>query len=306
MARRAADNDNGEVASAEAARFEMSGLTPEQMAFRRTGIGASESPCLVGLSPFGNEISVWAEKMGLSVDKPTDEQELGLILEDGAARLYRKKTGFETAHFGTIRHPKFPFMLATPDLAVFGQRRLGQIKVVGHWMAHHWSEGVPDYVVCQVQHEMEVADADLCDVIALVGGTEFRILTVERDRQMGRDLVDVCRSFYERHIVTGQMPDPDGSEAASAALKARYRVQRDELIAATADDEALGKTWLAADAALRAAEHEQAVAEQKLKLRIGDRQGIEGESFRATWKTNKKGVRSFLLRELGVSAERAA
>lgn len=284
----------------------MSGLTAEQHEMRRTGIGASESPCLVGLSPFGTEISVWAEKMGLAEDRPTDAQELGVIIEDAAAALYRKKTGYETAHFGTLRHPRFPWMLATPDLVVSGQRRIAQIKLVGHWMAHHWTEGVPDYVVCQVQHEMEVVDADVCDVIAIIDGTRLLILPVERDREMGRDLVEVCRVFMERYVETGEMPDPDGSDEATKAIRARYRKTKPEYLTATAEDELLGKAWLDADRRLRAAEKDQALAAQRLKLRIAEAEGIEGESFRATWKASKKGVRTFLLRELGVANEEAA
>lgn len=284
----------------------MSGLTAEQLAFRRTGIGASESPCLVGVSPFGNAISVWAEKVGIEIREETDAMELGLILEEGITRLYAKKTGYDVAHFGTIRHPRFPWMLATPDLAVFGQRRVAQIKLVGAWMAHHWDGGVPDYVEVQVQHEMEVADADVCDVLALVGGTDFRILTVERDREMGRDLVEVCRVFVERHIIGGEMPDPDGSAIADAAIKARFQRTRPVLLPATEEAERLGRAWLAADRRIRDAEKAQALAEQKLKVLIGENEGIEGEGFRVTWKANKKGTRVFLCKELGAAKEEAA
>jgi putative phage-type endonuclease len=284
----------------------MSGLTPEQRELRRTGIGASESPCIIGLSPFGNATSVWAEKAGLEIREATDAMELGLILEEGIARLYTKKTGFEVAHFGTLRHPEYPWMLATPDLAIFGERRIAQIKLVGSYMAHHWAEGVPDYVEVQCQHEMEVVNADHCDVLALIGGTDFRVLPLQRDREMGRDLVEVCRSFWERHIRDGEMPDPDGTTIADAAIKARYQFRRPILLTATPEAEQLGRTWLAADARIRAAEKEQALAEQKLKVIIGEHEGIEGEGFRATWKANKKNVRAFLCKELGVEKERAA
>lgn len=274
-------------------------LTPEQRAMRRTGIGASESPCLVGLSPFGTEISVWAEKMGLREDKPTDAQELGNILEAGAAQLYAMKTGFDVAHFGTIRHERFPWMLATPDLAVFGQRRIAQIKVVGRWMAHHWDDGVPDYVVCQVQHEMEVADADVCDVVAIICGTEFIIRTIERDREMGSDLVRVCKDFHDRHIITGEMPDPDGSSAANDAIRARYKWQAPTYLKATEDDERYARSFIRAKRAIVLAEKTLSIAEQRLKLRIGTGEGVEGESFRATWKPDKNGKRTFRLKELG-------
>jgi len=284
----------------------VSGLTPEQLEMRRTGIGASESPCIIGLSPHGTEISVWASKMGLFQDESTDAQELGLIIEDAAAQLYRRKTGYATAHFGTIRHPRYPWMLATPDLAIFGERRLAQIKLVGAWMMRHWEEGVPDYVCCQVQHEMEVADAEVCDVIAIVGGTDFRILPVERDREMGAHLVEICRSFFEKHVVTGVMPDPDGSAEAYEAIRARYAYKAPTYVRATENDEADARTWLRAKRVIDEAKKLKDVAEQRLKIRIGEQEGIEGEGFRATWKASKAGVRSFLLKELGVSNEAAA
>lgn len=284
----------------------MSGLTAEQRELRRTGIGASESPCIVGVSPFGNAISVWAEKVGIEIREATDAMELGLILEEGVARLYAKKTGYELAHFGTIRHPRYPWMLATPDLAVFGQRRIAQIKLVGAHMAHHWVDGVPDYVEVQVQHEMEVADADACDVLALIGGTDFRVLPVERDREMGRDLVSVCHDFWTKHVVGNEMPDPDGSAIADAAIKARFQHRRPVLLPATEEAEGLGRTWLAADRRIRDAEVEQAVAEQRLKVLIGEHEGIEGEGFRATWRPTKKGNRVFLCKEIGVEKEEAA
>jgi predicted phage-related endonuclease len=244
--------------------------------------------------------------MGLDIREDSDAMELGNIIEDAAAQLYRKKTGYETANFGTMRHPQHPWMLATPDLFVFGHRRLAQIKLVGAWMAHHWAEGVPDYVLVQVQHEMEVCDAEFCDVVAIIGGTEFRITEVERDREMGRDLVEVCRSFWERHIVTGEMPPPDGSDIASAAIKAKYQFKRQELLAATPEIERDAKAWLAADESIRRAEKVQATAEQRIKKFIGDAAGVEGESFKATWKPTKTGTRVFRMKGLGVSEGRAA
>jgi predicted phage-related endonuclease len=244
--------------------------------------------------------------MGLEIKEQTDAMEIGNFLEDGIGRLYSHKTGYKTAQFGTIRHAKYPWMLCTPDLCVFGQRRLAQVKIVGAFMAHHWLDGVPDYVLVQVQHEMEVCDADVCDVVALIGGTDLRIVAVERDRAMGADLVDVCRSFYEKHVVTGEMPDPDGSDTATAAIKARFRKDGPAMVVATPEVEAYAKAWLQADATIRDAEKRQALAEQHIKLAIGENAGIEGESFRVTWKATKKGTRTFLLKEAGVRKGEAA
>jgi putative phage-type endonuclease len=281
-------------------------LSIEQMEFRRTGIGASESPCLIGVSPFGSPISVWAEKMGLSIDEPTMAMNVGNFLEDGLARLYAHETKRTVAHFGSIRHPKYPWMICTPDLCVFGERRIAQIKMVGMWMVHHWEEGVPDYVEVQVQHEMEVTDADVCDVVALLGGTDFRIIPIERDRSMGADLVEVCGDFYKRHVLTGEMPEVDGSEAATLALRERFRQRRTTFLPATDEAEAWGRKWLDADERMATGSADRELAAQKLKTLIGENEGIEGECFRATWKANKNGVRSFKVKELGRAKEEAA
>jgi len=274
-------------------------LSTEQLEMRRKGIGASESPCLVGVSPFGGPIGVWAKKMGLFTERPTDAMDLGNYLEEGILRMYADKTKRQIMGFGTVTHPKHPWMLCTPDGAAFGERRIVQVKLVGSWMASHWEEGVPDYVEVQVQHEMEVCDVPVCDVVAVLGGTEYRCIEVKRDRSVGRDLVEICHAFWKDHVLTGEMPEPDGGEEARATIGARWKHRDEKMIAATPELERLGIAWLVEDEKIRAAEKAQSLIEQKLKIAIGEHEGIEGESFRATWKENKAKKRVFLLKEAG-------
>jgi len=274
-------------------------LTQEQIAFRRTGIGASESPMLVGASPFGGPIAVWASKMGLDVFEETEAMRLGNFLEDGVAQMYAHDTGRTLGYFGSVRHPKYPWMLCTPDRLVFGERRLMQIKLVGHWMAHHWDDGVPDYVEIQVQHEMEVCDVPWCDVAACIGGTDYRCVPVKRDRRVGRDLVEICRIFKEKHIDTGEMPTPDGSEEARVTLNARWREESGKTIASTPELERLGAQWLVHRAREKEAKAAKELVEQRIKTLMGDAELIEGEGFRCTWRTDEGGARRFLLKEAG-------
>lgn len=280
-------------------------LTADQLAYRRNGIGASESPCLLGVSPFGNKVSVWCEKMGLEIRQPTIEQEIGNELEEGIGRIYVRKTGYEVAHFGTVVHPLYPWMMATPDLAVRGERRLAQIKLVGSWMAHHWDGGVPEYVEAQCQHEMEVCDADACDVVALIGGTDLRILPLERDKDLGADLVEVCHAFMRDHVEPREMPDVDGSAHADAMLWALYRQKRPDLLVATEEVEQWGREWLALDKSIERDSLEQKRFEQLLKIFIGEAAGIEGQAFRVTWKTSVNGKRPFLCKEARVKGRAA-
>lgn len=282
-------------------------LTKEQIEMRRRWIGASEVPCILGVSPFGNEISVWCSKMGLDIIATTDEMELGNFLEAGIAQMYAHKTGYEIASFGSIAHPRFPFMGCTPDICVFGQSRIAQIKLVGHWMAHHWDDGVPEYVQAQVQAEMEVCDVEVCDVVPLIGGTDIRIIPVYRDREIGAGLVEICRAFWLNHIETGEMPPVDGSEHATAALKALYAQKRQEFKPATAEVEQWGRAWLCLDEKIDADKLEQSRFAQLIKTFIGEAGGVEAEAWRASWKQSKDGKRPFLLKPIGnMKRERAA
>lgn len=282
------------------------GLTKEQLIERRNWIGASESPCLVGVSPHGNAHSVWAAKMGLVEDAPTVAQDAGNWIEPALASWYAHETKREIASFGSVVHPKYPFMGCTPDLSVFGERRIAQIKNVGTWMLHHWEDDVPDYVQVQVQHEMEVCDVDVCDVVALLGGTDFRIIQIERDRELGSYLVQICHDFFRNYVATREMPPVDASSHAEAALKARYARDTTGIVLSTDEINRLARAWLAADDRLGEVESERKLLTNQIKALLGDAQGVDGDSYRIRWKTNATGARPFTVKPIALKKARAA
>lgn len=281
-------------------------LTPEQLIQRRSFIGASEIACLVGISPHGNAHSVWSSKMGLQVDSPSKEMEAGNWLEPAIAAWYVHETGYQVASFGSVVHPKYSFMGCTPDLCIFGERRIAQIKLVGNWMASLWEEDVPDYVQLQVQQEMEVCDVDVCDVVALIGGTDLRIMPIQRDREIGGYLVKICEDFYRDFVLTREMPPVDASEHAANALKARYARDKIGMLSATPETDRLARAWLAADERLGEVEAERKLITNQLKSIIGDARGIEGDFYRVNWKTNATGARPFTLKAIEMKKFRAA
>ena len=283
-------------------------LTEEQLIQRRSFVGASEVPCLLGISPHGNAHSVWSSKMGILIRDTADQathKDAGNYIEPALARWYQDVTGYEIAGFGSVVHPRYPFMGATPDLCVFGQRRIAQIKNVGTWMLKHWEDDVPDYVQAQVQHEMEVCDADVCDVVALLGGTDFRILPVERDREIGAYLVEVCRDFYESYVITREIPPVDASEHCTKTLKALYEEDRKGLIPATPETDRLARAWLAANERLGKAEDDRTTLTNELKAILGDALGVDGDSYRIRWSKGAK-ARTFTLKPIQMKKAHAA
>jgi len=275
-------------------------LTEAQKLLRREGIGASESPMILGESPFGGPIDLYLRKLGLADEIETTAQKVGNVLEAGIATLYEQETSSVCTESTTLRHPDLPWYLATPDRWVNGRAKLLQIKVVGHWMAHHWSDaedGYPDYVRIQVTQEMDVAGAEYCDIAALIDGTDFRIYQVPFDPELAAGIRESVRSFWFDHIVPRIPPHVDGTKSADALLRALYPKHRAPMMTATLDAERWAQELRTAKGSLARWTAVESKAEQEIKKLLGDAEGMRGEDWHCTWKTSARGVRTFLFND---------
>jgi predicted phage-related endonuclease len=174
---------------------------------------------------------VWADKLGLIPPESFAESDMGHLFERPLLEHYSRKTGVALTYPETMIHPLHKWVSATPD--GLASDRVVQVKVVGANMAHKWDAGVPEYVVCQVQWEMMVTGMPLAVVVACVGGTDYRALDVPADLEIQETLLDLGRTFWEGHVLTGAPPDPDASEACRKALSARHRKHSAELVPAS-------------------------------------------------------------------------
>lgn len=109
---------------------------------RRETIGASESPIVLGCSPWSSALALWADKTGRAVrEEPPVEPEWtfwGNVLEEAIIAGYAKRTGRTTLPFGLLlRSTRWPWLSATPDALVTGDPEAGarapQIsRTIGH------------------------------------------------------------------------------------------------------------------------------------------------------------------------------
>jgi len=270
-------------------------LTPAQIEMRKTGIGASEAPMVFGESPHGGPVALYLRKVGLEAASQSDEQEMGNLLEPAIARYYAQRTSARLRPATTYRHPECPWMLATPDRWV-GRRKLLQIKCVGTWMAHHWrdaDDGIPDYVRIQVTQEMDVCGVRLCDVAALIGGTQPRIYQVDYDAELAALIREETRRFWYEHVEPRVPPAPDGTEESDALLRALYPRERTPMVAATPAMDAIGRELVVARREAGAWAARRAVLEQEMKRELGNAEGAEGDGWSVTWTATAKGTRVF-------------
>ena len=127
-------------------------MTPEQRKARRSSLGASEIAAVAGIDPFRGPWDIWAEKMGFDIAEPVAGSDMGHLFERPLLEYYSRQTGIALTYPQTMRNPLETWMSATPD--GLADDRVVQVKVVGKDMAYKWDNGVPEYVVCQVQWEM--------------------------------------------------------------------------------------------------------------------------------------------------------
>jgi putative phage-type endonuclease len=182
--------------------------TPEE---RRTGLGGSDAAAALGLSPWQSPFDLWEEKTGLAPPVEQNEPMLwGKLLEDTIRREYARRTGLEvTYRKDMIRHPARPWMFAHLDGEIAPQRKILEVKTARD--ARGWgepeSDDIPRHYLIQIHHCLAVTGAEACDVAALIGGQDFRIYQVARDREIEEQLIDGEAAFWES-VTEGVPPAP--------------------------------------------------------------------------------------------------
>ena len=298
-------------------------LTDQQKAERRLGIGSSDIPTILGLSPYSDQspITRWLEKTGQfeleHADEDSSAMELGHLIEPVLCAHYERHSGFVIEREGpgveSVRHPEHAWRRCNLDGRIKGRRAAVEVKFVGIGMARHWDlladDGIPHYVRAQVAWQMHVADLDEVHVIACVGGpTGFRGWIIRRDMALEEAIVREAEAFYAT-VREGIQPDINGSPTVRAWLDAKYPPRAEDVIWVVEDQPTIQVGVERCDAA-RAEKVAQAMKGRTGNLLV-QAMGEHGatvatcDHWRATYRVGKGGSRTLRvkdLRELGADA----
>lgn len=204
---------------------------------RRSGIGGSDMPAILGLIQSRSAVDVYLEKLGRAPGFAGNERtELGNLLEPVIARIYTKRTGHKLEKMETLRHPEHSFIMANIDRRIKGQDKGVECKLVGAEMflySGKWGDAgtdeIPMEYMIQAQHYMLVTGWTEFDVAALFG-TEFRIFTIKRDEDIIRHILQSAIAFWI--CVQTQTPP-----AAVSVDDMRLLYPKDNGLSVVADDE---------------------------------------------------------------------
>ena len=178
-----------------------------QLHDRRLGIGASEAPVILGLSPWRTRLDLWLEKTGHGEPQAeTLPMRVGTALEPVVLRAFEDERGVAvTDRQRRFVDPRLPWRWATVD-GIAGSA-LVEAKTTGS--ADGWGEPgtdqVPPHYVAQVQHAMACAELEIAYIPVLIAARDFRVYEVRRDDTIIAAITDAEAEFWSR-VQSGEAP----------------------------------------------------------------------------------------------------
>ena len=270
------------VGTTHAANMVQLGMSAERRAIRHKHAGASESPVIVGVSPFKrNAADLYYEKTHpLTEEKaPSAVMEAGLLLEAPILQWYEQQTGYKTVpDVYRIADDGRGLLSASHDALVIGEPIGVEIKTSGlaKWtQAAEWgkpdTDEIPAYVAVQCYHQMYVSNLQRVDIPVLLGdGRMFQLYHLDRDDENIAQLVKVVNEFWDNHIIP-RIPPP--LSECVPHMETLRRIQRipDKLASIPEDKVA---HWLACKAQVGAAKQAADEAEAAIVASMGDAEGF--------------------------------
>ena len=212
----------------------------EWLQWRRQGLGASDAAAVAGLSPYATPYSVWADKTGLvplgGPERP--EMRWGRLLEPAIMEAFEEATRLTVIHSQVrIESGELEWLRATLDGEVVNALEGGlrdPVKYIGVYESKtsngrdgRWTEGPPEYVRIQVQHQMAVTEHERAFVAVLLHGSDFAWWEIARDQGAIDVLLQIEEDFWRKHVLTKTPPTVDGSEITKEAIRRAWaRPQR--------------------------------------------------------------------------------
>jgi putative phage-type endonuclease len=264
---------------------------------RREGIGGSDAPVILGLSPWKSPLTLWAEKTGLVEPKDSDQEHIrwGQLLEEPIARRYVEVTGrtiIDHGRFDICRSIAYPFMHTTIDREIIGVDGRGSgslsIKTSTGFGKESWDEEPPLHVQVQLQHELIVHGWSWGSFAVLIAGRKFLWCDAERNERACEFLLEAEARFWDG-VLHGNPPEVDASDSTREVIGRLYPKDTWESVELPVEAIAWDEQIQFAKAEIKAAEDRKQAAENRLKAAIGYAAiGLLPGGGAYTWKASER------------------
>lgn len=258
----------------------------EWLQLRKTGIGGSDAGAVCGLHPYSSAMKVFRDKTSEIVEETDSEAvRIGHDLEEYVAKRFMEATGLKVRCSNYMyRSKEHPFMIADVDRLVIGEDAGLECKTASAYSADKWADGnIPLHYMVQCYHYMAVTGKRVWYIAAVILGREFTYRKLVWDEAVISNLTAIEEDFWQNHVMTGQIPPPDGSRACDEVIAQYFgKAKEDSMIELTGFDEKLGRRR---DILQKIAEleTEKKQIEQEVKLAMGEHELARSRQYRVFW-----------------------
>lgn len=183
-------------------------ITAEQKQARKNGVGASDTPIIMGFSNYKTPYQLYRDKLGLDdiEQKETEQQYWGNRLESIIVEEYSKKNDVRVIYSPPMVHKlDKPYMFANLDALIPTENAVLEVKTVDKFQKHLWgTEGtdiIPMAYLVQVAHQCIVTNAEYGVIACLIGGNEYKEYRYNRDSELEAMICEAVDNFWFNHVL---------------------------------------------------------------------------------------------------------
>lgn len=206
-------------------------ITEKQLARRRSYIGASEVPAILGCDPFRSGYEVWLDKTGQlehGRDETNEAAMLGNMLEGSILSWFAAKykvqlkrnqwrvhnNGYMSASHDALIDTRQPGWETPQGVEAKTTNILGRSYELDEW-GPEMTDEVPMRVIVQTHAQMAVGGLLRVWVPVLIGGSGLRVYRIERNEDMIKLVEQKCAEFWQS--VQKRVPPPERKLSMEAA-----------------------------------------------------------------------------------------
>lgn len=272
-------------------------LTDEQRAKRVNGIGASDSPIIMGYSSYKTPYQLYLEKIGAieSEDELTEQQYWGQELEPIIIKRFAKENNVEITFPDTVYHPEYSFIFANLDGWIPSENAVVEAKNANSFQRKEWdmalSDGIPMMYLIQIAKQCAVTNATRGYCAVLIGGMEYKQFVYERDVSLEEIIINADIEFW--NCIQNKI-EPSPLNTSDCRLKFPTP-SPEKIVASTFKTSNALAELMNVKIKLKELSDTEDMYKMHLMSHMGDAEYLMGQSgeLLATWKSNKKGTRVF-------------
>ena len=270
-------------------------LTDEQRAKRHEGLGASDTPIIMGYSTYKTPYELYLEKTGVLTydDEITEQQYWGNALEPIIIRRFAVENNVQVTFPDTVYHPDYPFIFANLDGWIEAEKAVIEAKCANSFQRKEWdmavSDGIPLVYLIQIAKQCLITDASRGYCAVLIGGMEYKQFIYERDAALESLILQADIDFW--HCVQNRI-EPDPINTSDCRLK--YKTPHpDKVVPSTFKSSNALAELMNVKIKIKLLNDEEDMLKMHIMSHMGDAEYLTGQQgeILATWKATKKGTR---------------